>query len=205
MDCSDVRESLSAALDDEPAPISSDLTAAHLRTCQPCREWRRAAQDVVRRIRLTSVSLDHDLTDHVLQRLSPAEPVSTPPLMARALLLLIGLAQLAITVPLLLLGHDSEGTRHAAHELGSFDLALAAAFIVGAWQPRLSQGLAWPCSFAAGALAATALVDIGMGQTPGADEAQHLVAIAGAALLCWAARARRRPQQSSVRALVHAS
>ena len=79
-------------------------------------------------------------------------------------------------------------------ELGSFDLALAIAFAVGAVRPALSAGLAWPCAIAAAGLAGTAIVDLIAGQTFGADEAQHLVAVAGAVLLCWQARTVERPR-----------
>ena len=78
---------------------------------------------------------------------------------------------------------------HAAHELGSFDLALAIAFAVGAVRPRLSAGLAWPCCVAALGLAGTAVADVAAGRTFGADEALHLVAVAGALLLFWQSRA----------------
>jgi hypothetical protein len=79
---------------------------------------------------------------------------------------------------------------HAAHELGSFNLALAIAFAVGAVRPKLSAGLAWPCGIAAGGLVTTAIIDLIGGQAIGADEAQHLVALAGAALLVWQSRGR---------------
>jgi hypothetical protein len=101
------------------------------------------------------------------------------------------LAQFAITVPLLVLGRDHDAGAHAAHELGSFALALAIAFAVGAIRPGLSAGLAWPCGIAAAGLAATAVADVIGGRTFGADEAQHLIAVAGAALLFWQARASR--------------
>ena len=202
MDCHDVRESLSAALDGETSPISSELTAAHVRGCPACREWQRSAQEVVRQLRLTSVSLEHDLSGAVLGALAPEAAL---PFLQRVLLLLTGLAQLAITVPLLLLGHDGEGSRHVAHELGSFDLALAVAFVVGALRPKLSSGLAWPCGFAAAGLLATALIDIGMGETPGFDELQHGIAVIGAALLFWGARVGAYAQTPRLRALVHAS
>ena len=106
---------------------------------------------------------------------------------------------------MLFLGHDREAGVHAAHELGSFNLALAIAFAVGAIRPKLSAGLAWPCAIAAGGLVTTAIIDLIGGQAIGADEAQHLVALAGAALLVWQSvtsqeriggardRARRRP------------
>ena len=87
-----------------------------------------------------------------------------------------------------MLGHDHDAGAHAAHELGSFDLALAIAFAVGAIRPALSAGLAWPCGIAAAGLVGTAVVDLVGGQTIGADEAQHLIALAGAALLFWQAR-----------------
>jgi hypothetical protein len=100
----------------------------------------------------------------------------------------LAVAQFAITVPLLILGHDQGAGTHAAHELGSFDLALAIAFVVGAVRPRLSGGLAWPCCIAALGLAGTAAADLIAGATFGADEAQHLIAVAGALLLLWQAR-----------------
>src|ERR1700743_88694 len=58
--------------------------------------------------------------------------------------------QLAITVPLLLLGHDHDAGAHAAHELGSFDLSLAIAFVVGAIRPALAGGPAPPWAARAG-------------------------------------------------------
>jgi hypothetical protein len=103
----------------------------------------------------------------------------------RGLLIALALAQLAIAAPMLFLGHDREAGLHAAHELGSFNLALAMAFAVGAIRPKLSAGLAWPCAIAAGGLVTTAIIDLIGGQAIGPDEARHLVALAGAALLVW--------------------
>jgi hypothetical protein len=59
----------------------------------------------------------------------------------------------------------------------------------------LSAGLAWPCAIAAAGLAGTAIADLTAGEAFGADEAQHLVAVAGAVLLCWQARAVNRPAE----------
>jgi hypothetical protein len=85
-------------------------------------------------------------------------------------------------------GNDHDAGPHAAHELGSFDLSLAIAFAVGAIRPVLASGLAWPCAIAAAGLTGTAVIDLIGGQTLGVDEAQHLVAVAGALLLIWQAR-----------------
>ena len=143
---------------------------------------------ITRRARLGGLFLDRDLTGQVLAAIPPAPARRRPRLAVRAALLALALGQLAITVPLLILGHDHDAGTHAAHELGSFDLALAIAFAVGAIRPTLSAGLAWPCSIAAGGLVGTAIADLIGGQTIGADEAQHLIAAAGAVLLLWQAR-----------------
>jgi hypothetical protein len=143
---------------------------------------------MTRRARLGGSFLEHDLTARVLAAVPPVPAGRPRRLGQRAGLIAVALAQLAVTVPLLILGHDHDAGTHAAHELGSFDLALAIAFAVGAIRPALSAGLAWPCGIAAAGLMGTAVIDLIGGQTFGADEAQHLIAVAGAALLFWQAR-----------------
>lgn len=190
MDCDSIREAISASLDGEDAAISADVTRAHLDECAACRDWRERQHALTRRARLSGYALDHDLTTRVLGALpAPATRPSWIPVTYRVALALVAAGQLAITVPLLIFGHDQEAGRHAAHELGSFDLALAIAFAVGTVRPRLSAGLAWPCCIAALGLAGTAIADLAAGQTFGADEAQHLVAVAGALLLFRQSRA----------------
>jgi predicted anti-sigma-YlaC factor YlaD len=184
MECYRAREAISALIDGEDPAVPDDALQAHLSACQECRAWQQRARDVTRRARLGGSFLDHDLSSAVL-----AAVPSGRPLARRAGLVAVAVAQLAITVPLLVLGHDHDAGTHAAHELGSFDLALAIAFLVGAIRPVLSAGLAWPCGVAAAGLAGTAIADIIGGQTIGADEAQHLIAVCGAILLFWQARA----------------
>jgi predicted anti-sigma-YlaC factor YlaD len=190
MDCESIRAAISASLDGEDAGVSADTVHAHLDGCAACRDWRERQHALTRRARLSGYALDHDLTERVLSALPASAPrPSGTPVARRAALALVATGQLAITVPLLIFGHDHDAGLHAAHELGSFDLALAIAFAVGAVRPRLSAGLAWPCCIAALGLAGTAMADVAAGQTFGADEAQHLVAVAGALLLCWQSRA----------------
>jgi predicted anti-sigma-YlaC factor YlaD len=193
MECDRAREAISARIDGEDPGLPGGALDAHLASCAHCRDWQRRAHDVTRRARLGGPFLERDLTAQVL--------AATPPVRAglrhltrgagmaqRGGLIAVALAQLAITVPLLILGHDHDAGTHAAHELGSFDLSLAIAFAVGAIRPALSAGLAWPCGVAAAGLVVTAVADLIGGQTIGADEAQHLIAVAGAALLFWQAR-----------------
>ena len=188
MECDRAREAISARIDGEDPGVPGGALEAHLAGCDACRNWQQRAHVVTRRARLGGPFLDRDLTGQVLAAIPPAPARRRLRLAVRAALLAVALGQLAITVPLLILGHDHNAGAHAAHELGSFDLALAIAFVVGAIRPPLSAGLAWPCGIAAGGLVGTAIVDLIGGQTIGADEAQHLIAAAGAALLVWQAR-----------------
>jgi len=188
MECDRAHEAISAHIDGEDSALPAGAVDAHLADCAACRDWQERAHAVTRRARVGGPFLDHDLTPAVLAAVPPAPARRGRRLTQRAALAAVAVGQLAITVPLLILGHDHDAGVHAAHELGSFDLALAIAFAVGAIRPALSAGLAWPCGVAAAGLAGTAIIDLISGQTLGADEAQHLVAVLGAALLCWQAR-----------------
>jgi predicted anti-sigma-YlaC factor YlaD len=189
MDCDKVREAISAQIDGEEPHLSARALAAHLDDCAACAQWQGRAHAVTRRVRLGGAFLDHDLTAGVLAAIPAADPARTRLRLApRGALIALALAQLAIAAPMLFLGHGHDAGVHAAHELGSFNLALAIAFAVGAIRPALSAGLAWPCGIAAGGLLTTAIIDLIGGQAIGADEAQHLVALAGAALLVWQSR-----------------
>lgn len=187
MDCYEAREAISALIDGEDPGAAPEEVDAHLASCAGCRSWQERAHTLTRRARLGSSFLDHDLVPRALAA-NPPVAASHRSLVQRIGLVVVALAQMAITIPLLILGHDHDAGTHAAHELGSFDLALAVAFIVGAVRPKLSAGLAWPCAVAATGLVGTAVIDLIGGQTIGADEAQHLIAVAGAALLFWQAR-----------------
>jgi len=188
MDCYTIRVAISTQIDGEAPWLPSDALATHLAGCPACRDWQRRAHTVTRRVRLGGALLDHDLAPRVLAAVPLAEDRGRLRLARRGLLIALALAQFAIAAPMLFLGHDREAGVHAAHELGSFNLALAIAFAVGAVRPKLSAGLAWPCGIAAGGLVTTAIIDLIGGQAIGADEALHLVALAGAALLVWQSR-----------------
>ena len=189
MDCDTIRVAISTQIDGEVPWLPAGVLEAHLADCADCLEWQRRAHTVTRRVRLGGAFLDHDLTPGVLAAIPVATDQGRLRLARRGLLVALALAQFAIAAPMLFLGHDREAGVHAAHELGSFNLALAIAFAVGAIRPKMSAGLAWPCAIAACGLVTTAVIDLIGGQAVGADEAEHLVALAGAALLVWQVRA----------------
>jgi predicted anti-sigma-YlaC factor YlaD len=188
MDCDSAREAISARIDGEDPDLPDGALETHLASCASCREWQQRAHAVTRRARLGGAFLDHDLAPRVLAAVPGADPWWRRATTRRAALVLLALGQLAIAAPMLFLGRDHDAGVHAAHELGSFNLSLAVAFAVGAFRPKLSAGLAWPCGIAALGLAGTAIADLFSGQALGPDEAMHLVAVTGAALLAWQAR-----------------
>ncbi len=190
MDCDSAREAISARIDGEDDAADAALET-HLAGCAGCRAWMQRAHAVTRRARLGGAFLDHDLVPGLLAAMPAREARWRRRSTQRAALLALALAQLAIAFPMLVLGHDQGAGVHAAHELGSFNFALAAAFAVGAVRPKLSAGLAWPCALASAGLVVTALADLFSGQAIGTDEALHLVAVAGAALLAWQAHTLR--------------
>jgi len=194
MDCVQAREAMSAQFDGEPTGAAEALVEGHVRRCPECQAWREAAYDVTRRIRMTGWTPAGDLTDVVLA--TTGRRTFSWVRRTRAVLLVVAAAgQLVLTVPLLAAaGMDL----HRVHELGAFDFALAVAFAVGALRPRLAAGLAWPCSAAAAGLLATSAVDVIAHHTFEVHELRHLIAVAGAVLLCWTAREahRREPDNA---------
>jgi len=96
MECYRAREAISALIDGEDPAVPDDALQAHLSACQDCRAWQQRAHDVTRRARLGGSFLDHDLSSAVL-----AAVPSGRPLARRAGLVAVAVAQLAITVPLL--------------------------------------------------------------------------------------------------------
>jgi predicted anti-sigma-YlaC factor YlaD len=190
MDCDDIREALSAEMDSEALPPGIDGPAvdAHLERCEACRAWLAEVREVGRRFRVRSATAAPELSDAVVESLLPAcsRPSAWKRQMAlRAGLVAVACLQLAIVVPVLLLGHDREAPVHVAHEMGSFDLAVAIGLLAAAQRPRRSAGMFSVVAAAGAALVVTASIDLARGATSLWDEAPHLLVAAGAVLL-WA-------------------
>jgi predicted anti-sigma-YlaC factor YlaD len=186
MDCFTAREAVSAMLDGEDPGTDRDLVQAHLAACAACREWQDAAHEVTRRARLQIARPGPPRTDETLTAVRASARVRRrppPAAGARFALAAVAAGQLALTVPSLLLGHDHSLPVHVAHEMGSFDAALAVGFLVAAWRPGRALGMRAMVGAAAMLLVTTAAVDLVTGQTNLAEEAPHLLAVAGWLLL----------------------
>lgn len=182
MDCAPAREAISALLDGERAGVGHRELDAHLVDCAACRRWREYAHEVTRRFRVVAAEGSHAPQDELLEQARAAAPRwrgRNAIALVRGALLVIAIAQLVVTLPALLFGTDHDSPIHVAHEMGSFDAALAVGFVAAALKPERAGGISVIVGAAAALLILTALVDLSDGRTTFLDEAPHLLAVAG--------------------------
>jgi predicted anti-sigma-YlaC factor YlaD len=189
--CARAREHLSAELDGYAATPEPDV-ARHLETCVPCASWLRAASAVTRSVRVAPADEVPDLTEPLLVafRAATAGARTRTGRGLRWALAFVALAQLAIAVPSLVFGNDAGAPVHVAHELGSWDIALAVGFLYAARRPVRAFGLLPLVGTLVGLLLGTSLLDLTSGRTATVAELPHVLAIVGFALLVGLARPR---------------
>ena len=193
MDCTHIREALSARLDGEDPGTDDVSIDAHVLACAACAAWTTHLDGLHRMTRVRAAEEVPDLTAAILGTgvvgAAPAAARTTPPVSpARWALLVVALTQLVLAVPALVLGDDPGATVHVARELGSFDVALAVGLLVAAWQPARAWGLL-PVVAALGlVLVGTAVLDVVDGTAETFGEVHHLLDLAGVVLLWLVAR-----------------
>ena len=184
MECSKVREALSAAVDGEPADPPAAV-GAHLRSCPACREFFERSQALqVARAAVSDAPAVPDLTSFVLD--TARRERHRPDRWTSGLRLgLVGVAiiQLGLAVPGLIYGTDEGAPIHIAHEVGAWDLALALAFVFAAWRPLRAVGLLPFAAALSGGLILTAIIDVAHGRAVALTETTHLLELVGTALL----------------------
>jgi len=188
--CVEVRESLSAVMDREWPALRREQVSEHLGGCPVCRSWEVRARDATRRVRLgfpaPSAGLDDRLTAAVVSR---SRSRWAMPL--RIALALVGWAIAVVSLPALVYGVDPEASMHAAHELGSLNVALALALVLAALRPRRAAGILPVLGGAMVLLVFTAGDDVLRGDTTWSHEAPHALVVAGFLLLLGLARTER--------------
>jgi len=159
---------------------------AHLAGCGACRNWREQAHEVTRRMRLAEAVSVPAPDSSLLQEMRALERRGSwwrALALSRVGLVLVGLAQLALSLPDLLTGSYRGAPVHVAHEMGALGLALAVGLLVAAYRPARAQGMRALVGCAALLLIATAVLDLLAGRTSLGDEAPHLLVLAGWLLL----------------------
>lgn len=186
MRCDLVHEALSARLDDELPQIEARALDAHLADCPSCRGYSQALADLHRAWRVRPAEAVPDLTAAVMAATADQlpDPRRRPAVdWVRYGVLAVGLSQLLLSLPLMVLGLEGDTPLHTARELGAFGVALSVGMLFVAWQPRRASGL-FPVALAlcAGVLA-TAVADVISGRSPVLGEAPHLLELVGVVLL----------------------
>ncbi|MBV9097206.1 MAG: zf-HC2 domain-containing protein [Frankiaceae bacterium] len=183
-----MRESISARLDGEAPPLDDAVVAAHVADCGDCAAFAVAAERLHRRVRVSSAQALPDLTERVTAAVANDAAIRRRLWRqwqgTRALLAVVALVEVVMAVPVLLLGHDAAAPVHVAHELGSFDLAIAIGMLLAAYRPRLASGMVPIVAIIALLLLLTAGSDVALGRTQLSDEMPHLLDVGGF-LLLW--------------------
>lgn len=182
--CEHIREDLSARLDGEAPALAEEVVARHLESCAACTTWWNTAQELSAIVTTPDAP---DLTASILTAVRSNEASRgarrTRALTTRWALGLLSLVQLAISGPVLLFGHDHTAPIHIAHEVGSFDAALAIGLLLAAIKPRLAAGMLPLVAAITGLLLLTAASDVVTGRTLATNEAPHLVDLVGLLLM----------------------
>lgn len=191
MRCNTCREAVSARVDGEDPGPAAALVEDHLGWCLDCRAYASQVSELRRRTVVRPAEFVPDLTGPILARAQRAGLLPGAPTpnghWSRWALLAVGLVQLAVAIPAMA-GVDGGLPVHTARELGAWYLALAGALLVVVFRPRLAAGLVPFAIGLAAAMVIGAALDVGAGRATIGGEAQHLIDLAGLALLVVIAR-----------------
>ena len=152
----------------------------HLAGCPTCRAFRAEALALQREVRVRPATPTPDLTSQVMFAIARerSEPASARQGL-RLSLVLIGLVQLGLSLPALLLGSDAGLPVHQARHLGSFGVALAVGLLVAAWRPQGIRGLLPLATALVVCLVGSAIADVATGHAAASSEVTHVVEVAG--------------------------
>ena len=186
LQCDDVRDDLSSALDGERLLLDPAHVELHLQSCDGCRTFAEGAGALHRSTRLREAEPVPDLVGAVLARAETTRRAR--PEWARYALFAVALSQLLLALPALLLGDSLGASVHIARELGSWDVALAIGLLYAVWKPDRAAGLLPFAAALAGTMLLTAGLDVASGRQDALSESHHLLELAGLALLVVLAR-----------------
>lgn len=173
VDCTTIREAISARLDGEAGELELAAVDRHLATCARCRHFAHEAERLHRTVRVTAAEAVPDLTRAILDRVRPPRKAPAREA-ARVALALLAVAQVLVTIATL-------GDGHSAHDIAAWELALGGAFGWAAWRPSRSAGIL-------PALGGVAIVQLLMAgadvvRAPDPGVGRHLAAVVGWYLL----------------------
>lgn len=135
--CAMYRESLSAQMDGEDAPLDATL---HLAACADCAQWAREMPSIQRPLRMRAVDEMPDLAERILTAIIGSVPRPSLPLsLARAGLMAIAILQAVLGI-VHLIQHDAHGA-HSTAESGAWNFAIGIALATAALRPHAAYAL----------------------------------------------------------------
>jgi len=199
MRCHDCRTAISSRLDGEDPGWPLAGVEAHLEECERCQSFAVETESLHRSVRLGPAGQMPDLTPTILHAIGresggresggresggresgPRERT----LGLRICLALIGVLQIAVALPALVLGDDAGLPVHTARHIGSFTAALAVGFLFVAWRPERATGLLPVATALVAFVIGTTVVDVVSGQTAAFSESSHVTEVVGL-LITW--------------------
>jgi predicted anti-sigma-YlaC factor YlaD len=181
--CQEARDTWSAHVDGEAGALEWRAAERHIENCAACTAWCDAAGSLARRFRVRTADAVPDLTPDVLARVHPTRPGRGD--WVRNLLAVVGLTQLIIALPALVMADEGSAPVHTARHLGAMTVALSIGFVYCAWRPERAYGMVPVAAAMAATLVATGVIDVARGATPVLGESTHLLEMAGFVLV-WA-------------------
>jgi predicted anti-sigma-YlaC factor YlaD len=182
MDCASTRAAISSFMDGEDPGVPRSEVDAHLERCRACQRWQKAAHTLTRQARLQPLrdrSTDSEALIEDLRRNFASERRPDTLGLLRGGLLLMGLFQIAATLPVFLVGGSDD-----VWDLLCVQVALGVGFLVCWRRPRRAHALVLMVGTAALLMTATAIVEIVRGRSAVLEESPHLITLVGW-LLLW--------------------
>lgn len=196
MDCTSVRESLSAAMDGEDAG-SADPPAvkAHLRGCARCREWVADVRRIDRTARLAPVpETAPDLVAGVLAQTGLPRTGRRIRVLRLALCvtaiaqIVVGLAGLVGTVGVSMHGMSMAMPSHMSHELVAFNVAFGVVLLVVAARAERARAQVPTLVAFVAVLGVVSVIDLADGAVGWVRLATHIPIVVGLILTAWVSR-----------------
>lgn len=198
--CIPFHEMISAQLDGELSGDETDSLVIHLDSCASCRVLERALVAQHRSFRIHAADDIPDLAPRVLA-------IAHPPRLGRRGwvrqgLAVIGLTELVIALPALILGEDGGAPVHVARHVGSLGAALGFALLYVAWKPTRAYGLLPFVAALAVCMLTASVFDLLFGRASFVAESTHLVEFAGM-FFVWLLAGSPRPRIPRPTSLFH--
>ncbi|WP_410631265.1 zf-HC2 domain-containing protein [Amycolatopsis sp. cmx-4-83] len=196
VDCSELRESISARVDGEQPVVPDEVIDRHLAGCPACRDWQERAVALRRLTLVREAPRVPDLTDRILAEVPAPRPQRWG---LRVALGLVALAQSGLGLAELLgadVGHAAHGglavAVHLGNESAAWNVAIGIGLLWAALRPATAAGLLPALSGFVVVLGFVSGVDLTTGQVAFDRVASHGLVVAGVALLFAVRRQHRR-------------